>query len=74
MTGLQEAFYIVGLVYMGVSLLIVVGILVAILVIRKKIVSLENMIKEKIETVTHMGAAAGEVISTVKRMTKHKSK
>lgn len=74
MTGLQEAFYIVGLVYMGISLIIIFGLLVAVLVIRKKVVDLEQMIKDKFDTVTHMGAAAGEVINTVKKITKRKSK
>lgn len=67
MTGLQEAFYIVGLVYMGVSLLIIIGILVAIGVIRKKVISIENTIKEKLSMVTSLGEKAGEVIGTVKK-------
>lgn len=74
MTGLQEAFYIVGLVYMGISLLIIIGLLVAVLIIRNKVVNLENMIKEKLDTVFSVGAAAGDVLNTVKKMTKRKSK
>ena len=74
MTGLQEAFYIVGLVYMGVSLLIIIGIFVAIGVIRKKVVSLERTIKDKLGLVTSMGERAGEVISTVKKFAERKSK
>jgi hypothetical protein len=74
MTGLQEAFYIVALVYMGVSLLIIFGILAAILIIRGKVVSLENMVKEKLDVVFSVGEAAGEVISTVKKITKRRGK
>ena len=74
MTGLQEAFYIVGLVYMGISLLIIFGILIGIGVIRKKIVALENTVKEKIDMVTNVGEKAGEVISTVKKLTNRKGK
>jgi len=74
MTGLQEAFYIVGIVYMGVSLLIIIGILVGLGIIRKKVVSLENMIKEKLELVATVGSAAGGMLSTVKKIAKHKSK
>lgn len=74
MTGLQEAFYIVGLVYMGISLLLILGVVIGIGVIRKKVVSLENMVKEKLEVVSSMGEAAGDVISTVKKFTHRKSK
>lgn len=74
MTGLQESFYIVGIVYMGLSLLLILGVVAAIFVIRAKVVSLENMIKEKIDIVTSMGERAGEVISTVKKLTHRTSK
>jgi hypothetical protein len=74
MTGLEQAFYIVALVYMGISLLIIVGLLVAVVIIRNKVVNLENMLKEKLDTVLSVGAAAGDVISTVKKITKRKSK
>lgn len=74
MTGLEEAFYIVGIVYMGVSLLIIIGILVGLGIIRQKVVSLENMVKDKLELVTTMGSAASEVVSTVKKITKRKGK
>ena len=73
MTGLEEAFYIVGIVYMGISLLLIIGLVVAVFVIRAKIVSLENMVKEKIDMVTSMGERAGEVINTVKKLTHRKS-
>lgn len=74
MTGLQEAFYIVGIVYMGISLLIILGILVAIGVIRKKIVSLENMVKDKLHTVSSLASAGSDVLNTVKKMTKKRGK
>jgi hypothetical protein len=34
MSGLQEAFYIVGIVYMGISLLLIFGLVIAVGVIR----------------------------------------
>lgn len=72
MTGLQEAFYIVALVYMGVSLLIIVAVLVALGVIRQKIVNLERMVQEKIDAVTSIGSKAGEFVESVRNFTKHK--
>jgi hypothetical protein len=44
-------------------------VLIALGIIRKKIVSLENTIKEKVEMITTMGEKAGDVISTVKKFT-----
>lgn len=72
MTGLQEAFYIIGIIYMSISLLIILGILVGLGIIRKKIVSLERMIKDRLELVTAVGQTASEVINTVKKITKRK--
>lgn len=74
MTGLQEATDIIAIVYMGISLLVTFGVLIALGVIRKKIISLELMVKEKLDTVTSVGARAGEVISTVRKITKRKGK
>lgn len=74
MTGLQEAFYIVGLVYMGISLLIIFSILVVIAKIRQRVISLEKMVQEKLSLVTSVGATAGEVINTVRKFGRHKEK
>lgn len=74
MTGLEEVFYIVALVYMGISLLIIFGLLAAVLIIRNKVVNLENMVKEKLDVVFSVGAAAGDVIDSVRKITKRKGK
>jgi hypothetical protein len=73
MTGLQEATYIVALIYMGISLILIFGLLTAVLVIRKKVVSLEQTIKEKIDKFTAIPSAIGDVIETVQQVrNKHK--
>lgn len=74
MTGLQEAFYIIAIIYMGVMFLLILVALAALLVIRHKIISLERMVKDKIETVVSVGARAGEIVETVKNFTKKKRK
>ncbi len=74
MTGLQEATYIMALVFMGVSLIIIFSMLAALLIIRKKITNLEKMIKDKVETVSSFPARVGEVIDTVQNLRKHNSK
>lgn len=74
MTGLQQAFYIVGIVYMGVSLLLILGMVIAVGVIRKKVVSLERTVQEKLELLTSLPARASEIVGNVKKLTRHKSK
>lgn len=74
MTGLQEAFYIIAIIYMSVMFLLILVALAALLVIRHKIISLERMVKDKIETVVSVGARAGEIVETVKNFTKKKRK
>lgn len=74
MTGLQEAFYIIAIVYMGVSFLIILVAVAAVLVIRHKVVSLERMVKERIDTAMMVGEKAGEVIDSVRKFAKRKSK
>jgi len=73
MTGLQEAFYIVGIVYMGISLLLLMGVIAAVFVIRAKIVSLENMVKEKIEAVSSLSSKAVEIVGKAAKFA-HKGK
>lgn len=71
MSGLQEAFYIVGIVYMGISLLLIIGLAIAVGVIRKKIVTLEKTITEKIEMVITLPAKVESVVNAVKHLAKH---
>jgi|GEM_PF-1878217 len=71
MTGLQEAFYIVGLIYMGLSLVVIISILLAIGIIRRRVVDLERLVREKIEVVTSLSGLAGDAVKTVRKFTKH---
>jgi len=72
MTGLQTAFYIIGIIYAGVSLLLILGLVIAIFAIRNKIVSLENMVKEKLSTATALASKATAVVGAAKKMAKRK--
>lgn len=68
MTGLQEAFYIVGLIYMSVSLVAMVAILVIIGVIRHKVVSLEKIVKERLEPVTNLTSHFTDIVDVVRSL------
>lgn len=70
---LENAFYTIGIIYMAVSLLLVMGLVVAILVIRAKVVSLEKMIKEKVNVVSSLPSQVAEIVQSVKKATGRKS-
>lgn len=59
MSGLQEAFYIVALVYMGFGFLIMIAILVALLKIRAKINHIHDRIDSKLNTITSIAEKIG---------------
>lgn len=68
MTGLQEAFYIVGLIYMSISLMAMIAILIVIGVIRHKVVSLEKIVKERLEPVTNLTSHVTDIIDAVRSL------
>jgi hypothetical protein len=74
MTGLQEAFYIVGLVFMGVMLILIIALLAAVFVIRAKINRIHDNIEAKLNAVTNIaekgGALAGVAVKTATRAAK----
>ena len=65
MTGLQEAFYIIGIVFMVVCLGIIIAMLIAIGVIRSKINSLHDTIENKFGQATGLVAKGGKLAKTV---------
>ncbi|HET6925115.1 MAG TPA: hypothetical protein VFH39_04755 [Candidatus Saccharimonadales bacterium] len=70
MTGLQTAFYIVALVFMGINLLLIIALLSAVLVIKAKVNKLHDAVDEKVSQVKDIGAKAGLVFRTVKHFAK----
>jgi cell division protein FtsL len=70
MTGLETAFYIIGIVFMSLMLLLMVVGVVAILVIRSKVVALHKSIDEKLSGF-HDWAGRGEaVLGAIKKVAK----
>lgn len=70
MTGLETAFYIIGIVFMSLMLLLMAIGVVAILVIRSKIVALHKSVDEKLNFF-HDWAGRGEaVLGAIKKVAK----
>lgn len=75
MTGLQEAFYIIGIVFMGLMLIFIIALVIAVLRIRAKINKIHDQIEAKLDTATMIaekggalaGAAASRVASKARR-------
>lgn len=74
MTDLQTAYYITGLVFMGVIFLLLIGLLAAVLVIRAKINAIHDRIEEKVEQVAGVAEKGAAVIGTIKKVAGKKSK
>ena len=57
MSGLQTAFYIIAIIFMGVMFLLIITLLAAVFVIRAKVVSIQRQIEERVgEVVGKVGA------------------
>jgi hypothetical protein len=74
MTGLQEAFYIIGIIFMGLMLIFIIALVIAVLKIRAKVNHIHDQIEAKIDTVSLMaekgGALAGIAAKRVARQAK----
>ena len=72
MSDLQTAFYIIGIVFMSLMLLLTLVVVFAVVVIRAKIVAIHRHIDERLSTVgdwVHKGEA---IIGTVKKAARKK--
>jgi len=61
MTGLQEAFYIIAIIFMGVMFLLIIALVAAVFVIRSKVNRIQHAIESRINTVTNIAEKTGEV-------------
>lgn len=61
MTGLQEAFYIIAIIFMGVMFILIIALVAAVFVIRNKVNRIQRTIEDKIHTVTTIAEKTGEV-------------
>jgi F0F1-type ATP synthase membrane subunit b/b' len=61
MNGLQEAFYIMGIVFMSLTFILILALLSAVLVIRSKVNKIHDNIDAKINTITTIAEKGGEI-------------
>jgi hypothetical protein len=61
MSGLEESFYILGIIFMVIMLVLIGLLLISVIVIRSKVNRIQHNIEEKINSVTHFAEKGGEI-------------
>ena len=69
MSDLQTAYYIIGIVFMSLMLLIGLILVVAVLVIRTKINAIHRNIEAKLDQVTEWADKGSAVLGVLKKAT-----
>jgi cell division protein FtsL len=76
MTGLEQTFYIMAIIFMTVMFLLMVALVVAVFAIRAKIHEIERNITEKIASklsmVTNLFSIAQKFAGITKRVVQHR--
>lgn len=65
MTGLEQSFYIIGIVFMGLMLVLFIALVAAVFVIRAKINKIHKMVEDKIDSFTNVAERGGELAGAV---------
>jgi len=66
MSGLEQSYYIVGIIFMSVMLILITVIVATMLVVRAKVVSLERTVEEKLHAVANIPETIMNIVSTLK--------
>ena len=75
MSGLQETFYILGIIFMGVMLILIAALLISVVIIRNKINRIHDNIEEKVNSITHIAEKGGELAAiATNKLTKRAKK
>lgn len=61
MSGLQEAFYIIAIVFMGLMFLLILALVGAVFVIRSKINKIQHTIESRVNSITNIAEKGGEL-------------
>lgn len=66
--NLQDTFYIVGIVYMSIGLILLLALVIAVFVIKAKINAIHHRIEEKFQAVIDVMQAGEVLFNTAKDM------
>lgn len=65
---LQTAFYSIGIVFMSLMLLIMIGIAITVFVIKAKINAIHRRIEEKLAVVTNLTHLGSDILAAGKKV------
>lgn len=65
--SLEHAFYIIGIIFMSLMLILVLALISAVLVIRAKINHIHKMIEQKVDSVTNFTDTAKSIFKKKNR-------
>ena len=68
MTGLEQSFYIIGIVFMSVMLILITFMVVALIVIRNKVVAIEKTVEEKLQTASKVPSKVVEIANAMREL------
>jgi len=74
MSDLEQAFYIMSIIYMSIMLILVACLVVAVFVIRSKVNHIHQQIEEKINSVTTIAEKGGELAAAAVSAATRKAK
>jgi hypothetical protein len=74
MSGLETAFYIIGIVFMSLMLILMLVTVIAVAVIRAKVVALHKHIEDKFALVHDIAEKGAAVADTVRKISRQKNK
>jgi len=69
-SDLQTTYYIIGIVFMSLMLLLGLIGIIALLVIRAKITAIHRRVEERLEVVTDWADKSGAVLDVMKKVTR----
>jgi hypothetical protein len=64
---LEETFYIVGIVTMTLMLVLMIGVVVAVFIIKSKVNRLHQMVENKVQSVSNVAETAKHLFTWFKR-------
>lgn len=65
LTGLETAFYIMGIVFMSLILILLIILVVTVFVIRSKVTTLQQQVEHRIDEFTNLAGKGGEFVAQV---------
>jgi Na+-transporting methylmalonyl-CoA/oxaloacetate decarboxylase gamma subunit len=74
MSGLEQTFYILGIVFMVIMLILIGLLLISVIVIRSKVNKIHASIDEKINSITNIAEKGGELAAIATGVVAKKAK